>query len=53
MRDNIRHKLSDMLLPVVTQKTILQDIFGSQQGTEYTKGLLDLVGASKSEVQMG
>lgn len=49
MRDNIRHKLSDMLLPQSLQNGILHDIFGSQHGTMYTKGLLDATSESEFE----
>ena len=49
MRDNIRRKLSDMLLPQSMQNTILHDIFGSQQGTVYTNGLIDAMSNSEFE----
>ena len=41
MKDNIRGKLTDMLIPQSAREAILRDIFGTQQGTVYTKGLLD------------
>ena len=49
MRDNIRRKLSDLLLPLSSQNSILHDILGSQQGTVYTKGLLDAMSESEFE----
>ena len=33
MKDNIRCKLSDLLLPKSTREVIVRDIFGTQQGT--------------------
>ena len=53
MRDNIRCKLSGMLLPQSLQNSILLDIFGSQQGTVYTKGLLDAISKSEFEQNLG
>lgn len=41
MKDNIRRKLTDLLLPESTREVIVRDIFGTQQGTVYIKGLLD------------
>ena len=41
MKDNIRRKLTDLLIPESHREVILRDIFGSQQGTMYIKGLLD------------
>ena len=38
-----------MLLPQSVQKVIINDIFGSQQGTVYTKGLLDAMNVSEFE----
>ena len=38
MKDNIRRKLTDMLIPQSARETIIKDIFGTQQGTMYTKG---------------
>ena len=41
MKDNIRRKLTDLLLPESTREVIIRDIFGTQQGTVYIKGALD------------
>ena len=38
---NIRRKLTDLLLPESVREVIVRDIFGTQQGTIYIKGLLD------------
>lgn len=47
MKDNIRRKLSDLLLPESTREEIVRDIFGTHQGTVYIKGLLDAADRSK------
>ena len=49
MRDNIRRKLSDMLFPHSAQNIIFHDIFGLQQGSVYTKGLVDAMSISEFE----
>ena len=49
MRDNIRRKLSDMLFPHSAQNIIFRDILGSQQGSVYTKGLVDAMSISEFE----
>ena len=49
MRYNIRQKLSEMLFPHSAQNIILRDIFGLQQGSEYTKGLVDATSISEFE----
>ena len=41
MKDNIRRKLTDMLIPQSSREMVIKDIFGTQQSTVYTKGLLD------------
>ena len=41
MKDNIRRKLTDLLVPESVREEIVTDIFGSQQGTVYTNGILD------------
>ena len=41
MKDNIRRKLTDLLLPESVREEIVRDIFGFQQGTVYVKGVLD------------
>ena len=41
MKDNIFRKLTDMLIPQSSREMIIKDIFGTQQSTVYTKGLLD------------
>ena len=46
MKDNIRRKLTEMLIPEYTRNQIIRDIFGSQHGTVYTKGLLDATSES-------
>ena len=47
MKDNIQRKLSDLLLPESTREVIVRDIFGTQQGTVYIKGLLDATDRSE------
>ena len=46
MKDNIRRKLAVMLIPQSVREAIIKDIFGTQQGTLHTKGLLDATDAS-------
>lgn len=41
IKDNIRRKLSELLLPEKVREEIIRDIFGHQQGTVYVKGLVD------------
>ena len=41
MKDNIHRKLTDMLIPQSSREMVIKDIFGTQQSTVYTKGLLD------------
>lgn len=41
MKDNIHRKLTDLLLQASVREVIVRDIFGSQQGTVYVKGILD------------
>ncbi len=41
MKDNIRRKLTELLLPEHTREEIIRDIFGTQQGTVFVKGILD------------
>ena len=41
MKDNIWHKLTDLLLPESTREVIVRDILGTQQGTTCIKGLLN------------
>ena len=41
MKDNMRRKLTDMLIPQSARETVINDIFGTQQSTVHTKGLLD------------
>ena len=41
MKDSIQRKLTNLLLPESVRKEIVRDIFGSQQGTVYVKGVLD------------
>ena len=41
MKDNIRRKLTDLLLPEQIRESIIKDIFGFQQGAHFVKGLLD------------
>ena len=41
MKDNIKRKLTDLLVPESIREEIVRYIFGSQQGTVYTMGLLD------------
>ncbi len=41
MKDIIRRKLTDLLLPEQVREEIVRDIFGTQQGTVYVKGILD------------
>ena len=42
MKDNIRRKLTDLLLPESVREVIVCDIFGTQQGTTYIKGILNV-----------
>ena len=51
MKNNIRRKLSDILFPQSVQNIILRDIFGPQQGTVYTKGLLDAMSDKCTEFE--
>lgn len=41
MKDNIRRKLTNMLLPESIREDMVRDIFGTQQGTVHVKGILD------------
>lgn len=41
MKDNIKRKLTDFLLPGRIRQEITKDIFGYQMGTIYVKGILD------------
>ena len=41
MKDNIRRKLSELLLPESVREDIIKDLFGTQQGSTYVKGALD------------
>ena len=41
MKENIRRKLIDLLLPECIREEILRDIFGTQQGSVYVKGIVD------------
>lgn len=41
MKDNIRRKLTELLLPQSVSEDIIRDIFGVQQGSTYTQGILD------------
>ena len=41
MKDNIRRKLTELLLPETIREEIIRDIFGTQQGTVYVMGILD------------
>ena len=52
MKENIRRKLSDLLLPESARQVILADIFGSQQGNIYIKGLVDSYDPSDFDARM-
>ena len=39
MKDNICRKLTDMLIPLSARELVIMDIFDTQRGTVYTKGL--------------
>ena len=41
MKDNIRRKLTELLLPQSVREDIIRDIFGVQHGSTYTQGILD------------
>ena len=41
MKDNIRRKLTDLLVPESVREEIVRYMFGSQQGMVYVKGILD------------
>lgn len=41
MKDNLRRKLTELLLPQSVREDIIRDIFGFQQGSTYTQGILD------------
>ena len=41
MKDNIRSKLTELLLPQSVREDIIRDIFGVQAVTTYTQGILD------------
>ena len=41
MKDNIRRKLTELLLPQSVREDIIRDIFGFQHGSTYTQGILD------------
>ena len=39
MKDNIRRKLTELLLPQSVREDIIRDIFDVQQGSTYTQGI--------------
>lgn len=41
MKDNIRRKLIELLLPEHAREEIVKDIFGTQCGTVFVKGIVD------------
>ena len=41
MKDDIRRKLTEFLLPENVREGITKDLFGTQQGSTYIKGILD------------
>ena len=41
IKDDIRRKLTELLLPQSVREDIIRDIFGVQQGSTYTQGIID------------
>ena len=52
MKDNIRRKLTDFLLPERTREEITKDIFGYQMGSVYVKGILDAESAIDFDLRL-
>ena len=47
MKENIKCKLMDLLIPGKVLQELIKDLFGVQQGMDYIKGAVDLLNAKE------
>ena len=52
MKENIKRKLTEFLIPEHISQEIIKDLFGIQQGTDYIKGAVDLLTTTEFDIHL-